>query len=553
LDTPPEQPSQSPLIPQPNWEVDNLTIVQQVNPDGPPNTLRQTLTWKFTDMWFIAFPDPTSSAQYRIGVIPAPGGTFQWVDQPMAGGDYTTEGYSGGPVPLPPMCLEGTVVDDPTQGFVLNLFLVGPYGVVQPPIEYTVDDSSGTVIQREVIPTVVPLIVDNSGTPPDQPLAIESLVRATQNTGASIPFHIQKPYDSGTLTIDGTLRPLYEVKLIPDTNDLNPLQNPQTNVKVQLKFGGLPYRKQNIYLKVCTDIGTEYTDGHIHDSVRTDPCSQGSNGRPQGLLDDPQSPSGVRNPPPEYYPLLKETDDNGEVNLTYTSPKNITPQPKNDPIYISGNDKVTAWLSYDENTNDEQDLKTWVQNLSALAGSENCAGTNISFTTDTGDAYPAYYFVSQQQHGCLFYGTDATNASIASIANAFVKAQLDRQNGNNASYGANQNGQNFNTPLPPKPLRITAMSLPWGGLCDIKGNWDPRHLTHNNGRCVDIGLADFVLVDNVQGTTGWDMDRILLLKAVIQSDPNFGSFPVGEGGDLGGADTTLTNPLGPHIHVNLKA
>jgi hypothetical protein len=37
-------------------------------------------------------------------------------------------------------------------------------------------------------------------------------------------------------------------------------------------------------------------------------------------------------------------------------------------------------------------------------------------------------------------------------------------------------------------LRINDISLPWGGLFDIQGDWLPPHWTHREGRNVDVSI-----------------------------------------------------------------
>jgi hypothetical protein len=83
------------------------------------------------------------------------------------------------------------------------------------------------------------------------------------------------------------------------------------------------------------------------------------------------------------------------------------------------------------------------------------------------------------------------------------------------------------------------MSLPWGGLLDINGDWNPPHSTQDNGRVADLGLAGYAAAG------GWDMSLILLLRFVVYQ--NGGSYPVArEGGDLTPGGATLTSPA-PHF------
>ena len=75
----------------------------------------------------------------------------------------------------------------------------------------------------------------------------------------------------------------------------------------------------------------------------------------------------------------------------------------------------------------------------------------------------------------------------------------------------------------PIPIRVTAMSLPWGGLSDIGRNWEPPHYTHNAGTTIDMGFNKKILI-------GSD-PHLLLLRMVILNDG--GQLPVSyEGGNL---------------------
>lgn len=46
----------------------------------------------------------------------------------------------------------------------------------------------------------------------------------------------------------------------------------------------------------------------------------------------------------------------------------------------------------------------------------------------------------------------------------------------------------FKEKHPDLVLRVRAMSLPFGGLCDIHNDWNPPHFEHRFGRNADIGI-----------------------------------------------------------------
>ena len=110
------------------------------------------------------------------------------------------------------------------------------------------------------------------------------------------------------------------------------------------------------------------------------------------------------------------------------------------------------------------------------------------------------------------------------------------------------------------PMRINAMSLPWGGLTDNVGGvpWSPPHASHNDGRQVDLSFGIY----NKKGSAkdnplcsglgpkcaNYDIDRIMLLRDVIENSPNFHRFPSYEGGDL----AATFRDKAPHIHIFFK-
>ena len=49
-----------------------------------------------------------------------------------------------------------------------------------------------------------------------------------------------------------------------------------------------------------------------------------------------------------------------------------------------------------------------------------------------------------------------------------------------------------------QPLYFNDMSLPWGGLFDISGQWQPPHQEHRNGRVIDIAATAQTLKDEAK-------------------------------------------------------
>jgi hypothetical protein len=329
--------------------------------------------------------------------------------------------------------------------------------------------------------------------------------------------------------------------VVVDKPILNPL-DPNLKAKVTItatRADGAKIPNMEVKIEVCTVIGKADTDGHIHDR-RNDPCD---GGRPRGeVIYNERSSLGK--------PMELTTDINGQILLDYEPPWN--PQLRKDRVthlvrwdfstklYISGEEKIIAEKVNDDAVKGEGSIITKVPNLQRMPNSANCGSTND------------YYFREQGEHDCLFYGTSATNTAVARIAQAFTAKQdecknkpggicsiIDRQGNNVTFHIAGEN----------KKLRITAMSLPWGGMHDIKGDWFNPHATHNNGKMIDIGTADFKLfnTDRRSGqvtTFVVDGDRMSLLWHVILLDSNFNSFAADEGNpfDLG-AD---------HFHVNFR-
>jgi len=326
--------------------------------------------------------------------------------------------------------------------------------------------------------------------------------------------------------------PQYVVELDLDTTELNPssaqLTTPGANkltstLTVTVTADGQPDKSRDVNITVCTAIGGAGTDGHLHDS-RGDPCDAS---RPAGQV------TGSDGAPTSSYPVTVTTDGTGVVTSTYYPPNIAAGGP-----YISGTDQITVEVqdpTIQDKTDltNEQDIITRVPDLAAMPGSADCTGGGT------------YYFVSQNQHGCMFYGTAAANQAVVAIANEFAAAQIACRDG--AAYPATDAGApTFTTPGEPKPIRITAMSLPWGGLNDLQGNWAAPHISHNSGTQVDLGWHDFVTGTNAGVATSWDTDRVLLLQTIITNYPG-ATLPV----TAEGRDITATQAEGNNAHFHI--
>lgn len=328
--------------------------------------------------------------------------------------------------------------------------------------------------------------------------------------------------DVGCVMVVSTLEDKIDVTV--DKPELSPLDSdPKSKVTVTAtRVDGSKIAGMKVKIEACTSIGKADTDGHIHDR-RNDPCD---GGRPHGTI----KYNGAA-----YFSAFEATTDaNGEIPLEYNPAwqqallKHYRGTPHLKLLYISGEDRIIAEKVGDASIKDEETITTKVPGLVAMPGSANC------------DDLTNYYFVRQGQHGCLFFGTPATNTAVARIAQVFMDKQNECKNspgGVCSLVDASGNNVTFTITGDNKKLRITAMSLPWGGTHDIKGDWRNPHETHNNGKMIDIGTADF-------RKTPIDRDRMLLLWHVIRLEGNFGSFPAHEGGTFSyGLD---------HFHVNFR-
>ncbi|MGC2381468.1 MAG: hypothetical protein WA631_00005, partial [Nitrososphaeraceae archaeon] len=113
------------------------------------------------------------------------------------------------------------------------------------------------------------------------------------------------------------------------------------------------------------------------------------------------------------------------------------------------------------------------------------------------------------------YGTHNTDTTIQTIASNFIQKQQTCRDhpSDNACVVTDDNGNDIRVHLDPHtqivPVRITAMTLPWGGLHDIgpapdcrTGHpnhpcdfWDTPHKTHDDGKQADLGFSTLDAAD----------------------------------------------------------
>ena len=336
-----------------------------------------------------------------------------------------------------------------------------------------------------------------------------------------------------------------ELYLKYNNDQTNVQATPTTKVTVTLTAGGVPLKNKPVAIKVCTLQGTETTDGHIGHDVRIqgwqkgwhELCDQGH--RPFGQLKAKSGLTGAL--------LVERTDNNGKIVLDYFPPKYKKYQ------YIAGTDEITATAAYSPRLQDKATVITKVPNLLQMPGSPNCKGTvDYSFGSQSGS-----------KHYCIFYGTASANQALQSIGNEFMQRQRDcGSNSTSSACIVSSKGSSYyvNITGSPMPMRINAMSLPWGGLTDNVGGvpWSPPHASHNDGRQVDLSFGVYnkkgIANDNPLCSglgpkcINYDIDRIVLLRGIIENSSNFYRFPSYEGGDL----AATFRDKAPHIHIFFK-
>lgn len=302
-------------------------------------------------------------------------------------------------------------------------------------------------------------------------------------------------------------------------------------------------------------------DGHGHDERWQNPCQRGD--RPFANFQEGNISGN---------PIKLKTENDGILVLDYQPPKFV--DYRGFSFYISGEDVVTARLEDYPGSNSrlQKSLITRVPSLQAMPGSEDCP--IVTQPIIYGDARN-YRFEMQNFHDCSFFGTEQTNLSINRIANAYMQRQMDCMRISEEfclvptqanSYDRQKHWDpdpslwrpmtSIKRPEDLRPIRVTAMSLQWGGLLDIGPRgclqdydgpgpnpdepcrfWQYPHKTHNNGKVVDIGISEL------------DADHKLLLRYIISQDPNFDQIENCEGRyNILAAAGRCTGPA-THIHA----
>ncbi len=351
--------------------------------------------------------------------------------------------------------------------------------------------------------------------------------------GGLAPNTLEYASNKGSATVTWEFIPLdiETIKIRADPSELNVLLPKQkSKITVTAKKGNEPVKGMAIEIKVCTEPGKKDTDGHVeyggqfeHDN-RNKCEDKGNRPAPELMYKGKKVQS----------PFEGTTDDKGEIVFNYFPPTSVLKK------YIAGKDKITATSKRNPSIKDEKSIITKLPyELQQKFFSADCKGEET------------YYFERQGKHGCIFHGTGETNRALLRIANAFWQKQIECSGNPGSKCGILDDSvprKNITVAIlgAPKKIKITAMSLPWGGLHDIKGDWNPSskssHKSHNNGKMADIGFGDFKVGNS------YDKDRILLLRHIITQDPNYNSFATNEGDNLA---NTLKQKA-PHIHINFK-
>ena len=352
--------------------------------------------------------------------------------------------------------------------------------------------------------------------------------------------------DSPPSRVSITILPLI-VEISANRDQINPYAPPATNSQPANAMAQLTARVTNldgqmvpneeVRIKACTVPSLTTRDGHEAHDQRADSCQVAAmNPRPRALLNG--GPQAVQNN--QVMGIIGLTDAQGEIRVSYESPRYVRPTDAR-VFYVSGQDDIKAQLRGDETPQHDSrfyaslsittrvlDTANGNAPLQAMPNSQpnNCPAAPNAVYPPNGN----YFFQKQGRHACIFYSTLQTNNALIAIAQDFENRQILCTNPvnvlNNPLCRADTDVGN-EIPIhingPPRPLKITALSLTWGGLSDISGNWQPSHSTHNNGRVADI---------NFLNRNGNEMNVInkLLLREVIRDNVNHQTIEPCEGG-----------------------
>lgn len=240
-------------------------------------------------------------------------------------------------------------------------------------------------------------------------------------------------------------------------DQLNPT-SPTIDIKVT-KNGQPLSEPKKVHI---TAITVPASGDHTHDSLR-DPNSQGN--RPSAKLNG------------ESNDIIATTNSLGIAHIKYTPPSV-------GPRIVAGTDKITVSLV------DQPEIKSETH---ISVGYSDSSG-NTEFIHFVGDQNVVIDSAARNIHDD-FYCTAATSASIHEIAKNY-RTWFDKT---------------YSKPGDPtfSPLNVTAISLMYGGLSDIRGDWKLYHETHSNGKCVDIRSSNLPhVIDKKTGQLVLD-DKVL--------------------------------------------
>lgn len=243
----------------------------------------------------------------------------------------------------------------------------------------------------------------------------------------------------------------------------------EITVKVT-NLDGDPVANENVRIKACTvPSNPTILDGHEGHDRRNDACRIG---RPAPFL---ENNAGVLAAQPVRNNLVqgvvRDTDANGEITITYQSPKHVTQA--RTTIFISGQDDVRAELTGDTKFYASLSITTRVLDTGNNNASLQPMPNSQPDTCPRGNAvsYPPagnYFFEKQGSHDCIFYGTLQTDQAVAAIAADFANTQVQCSRNDydtNPLCLVDEDTGNSERPVQitgnPRDMKITAMGLTW--------------------------------------------------------------------------------------------
>lgn len=168
------------------------------------------------------------------------------------------------------------------------------------------------------------------------------------------------------------------------------------------------------------------------------------------------------------------TDNSGKVQVTYKPPTVLVGDSALERV-VAGKDTITVTLV------NNPEIKQLKQISYGYVGFVDFS--KVDFSDENVN------LKRQDNHDYEFWCTADTSKSMQNIAKKF-KEQTGRS------------------------ITITAMSLQYGGLSDIDGEWSAPHVTHSNGKCVDVTKNGLISDESLISD---DIDK---LKALYLDDLN---------------------------------